>query len=476
MLEESRIAAGTGADPRMTRPTAPGTGLTAQTTTMKTVMSGAAASAPPGELKGARLNSTDHRMAPHRPTNLRILWVVGTELAASEDPGAITFLRAPPAGLDIELLVLSGRKNHSGEPEQVRGSGSVRFLSAGGPTDFRGLIRFLRLVRTGQHDLIHAHGLWAGLWGAIARKVTGTPLVATLNDLPRPEAPGRLLERFTLRMLQRQVDRVVALSGAQWDRYIRQRLFSRAVLEVVHPGIPAQLVPVRSPAASSRLKSEAGFPSDTLVAVTIHPLDRHTGVDLLLWAMPAIVEAIPAIRFVIVGDGERKSELQRRVRARGLNRFVHWREVPEDPGEILSGGDLLIHPSLQDTFPIVVLQAMAAGIPVVATRVGGVPEVLGSARMGRLVSSTNPEALALAVVDLARSPDELREAGVAARKRAEERFSARQWATTISGIYGTVVADARSGRPRRLWPSVGLDVDLIGLRRLRGSGGHGIST
>ena len=446
-------------------------------TTMKALMPAATSYSLPGGRNSPRSHPADTGTPPEHPQHLRILWVATHDLAASEDPGAITFLRTPPAGLDIEMLALSRRTDAPPGPEPSHDSRRFRRISARGPTDLRGLVRFLRLVRAGDYDLVHAHGLWAGLWGAIARKYGGPPLVVTLNDLQlAADGPKRrLLERFTLRMLQRQVDRVVALSGAQWDRYIRQRLFSRAVLEVVHPGIPAQLVPLRSAEASLRLKSESGFASNTLVAVTILPLDRHTGADLLLWAMPAIVEAIPAMRFVIVGDGERRSELQRRARARGLSRFVHWRELPEDPGEILAGGDLLIHPSLQDTFPIMVLQAMAAGIPVVATRVGGVPEILGSARMGRLVSSTNPEALSRAVVDLARSPEELREAGVAARKRAEEQFSADRWAAMISGIYTAVVADAHSGRARRSWPSVGLDVDLIGLRRLRVSGGNGVS-
>ncbi len=394
-------------------------------------------------------------------TRVRVLWLVDGEVEGLSRAGSDALEGAGrERGIEVTLMALD-------PPRASEGSRPVRSLGASGPLDVAGFFRLLRLVRSGRFDLVHVHGPWAGLWGAIARRLGGVPLVATLQEFPsgpgQPEASR--LRRLALWTLQRHVDRVIAISGAQWDRFVHDRLFPRALLEVVHPGIDPSTSVERSVALAARLRERAGFPRESIVAASVLSLDEGTGVDLLLWAMPDIVRAEPSMRFVLVGEGERRSELQRRVRARGMNRFVHWSDPEEDTRAILAGSDLLVHPSLRDPFPLIVLEAMATGLPVVATRVGSLPEILGSTRVGRLVPPTSSEALAEAVLSLVKHRETLLEMGHAARGRVEERFSHARWIREMDVVYRGVVREGRAGSSRRSWPNAGLDVELLALRR-----------
>jgi glycosyltransferase involved in cell wall biosynthesis len=370
--------------------------------------------------------------------------------------------------MEVELLGLSRHDDPSVERE-LRGLGvKVGRLGARGPRDVLAFLRLLGRIGASKYDLIHTHLPWAGFWGSLAGRIRHVPVVGTLYGYARaPEASGSPEngdgERRAAWALRRWARRVIAISGAQWDRYVGEGVFSRTMLEVVYQGVDVTDFSDPDPESADWLRKVAGFPRGGPVAVTVSDLDDlDNGVDVLLWAIPEILKAVPQARFVIAGDGALKGELQRRVRARGLNPMIHWTEEGDDIRRILAGADLFIHPTLRDPFPAEVLEGMAASLPVVGTAVGGVPEIIGSPDVGRLVPRANPDALARTVVELLRAPERLPVMGKAAHARVTDRFSARGWAERTEDIYRGVVREVRAGKPRPQWTYARLSVALLG--------------
>ena len=158
-----------------------------------------------------------------------------------------------------------------------------------------------------------------------------------------------------------------------------------------------------------------------------------------------------------------RSELERRVRARGFNKIVSWHGLDDDIHQILAGSDLFVHPSLRDPFPTAALRAMAVGLPVVGTRVGGVPEIIGTSEVGRLVPRSDSDALAEAVVELFQDPPRLAVMGRAAYDRTRKLFPVSGWVDKVERMYRDVVEEAHKGGTSRPKSYARLDVKLLGL-------------
>ena len=402
-----------------------------------------------------------------------MLWLTDSFKTAKEDAQAGAFVRtADPTRLKVDLLALGPGDDHRFKHDFHASGGSVYQVNALSRGDIGAFLRLRRRVKEGRYDLIHAHSSWASIWGSRVGRLLRVPVVATLYD-PRVDPSGKTNlhkeEEQAIRALRRWGTRVVALSGAQWDRYVQGGAFSRSFLEVVYQGVAVSETPVgpeEREAAQIWLRRHASFPPGANIAVTIADLDDwESGVDVLLWAIPKIVRDSPQTRFVIIGEGEHSEELDRRIRARGLNHLISWHRNHDDVRQILMGSDLFIHPSLRDPFPVSVLNAMSAELPVVGTRVGGVPEIIGTSEAGRLVPRSDPDALAEAAVELFRDPPRLAVMGRAAADRVRKMFTLSGWADRMEQLYREVIDDVQAGRSTRPNSYARLDVRLLGLDR-----------
>lgn len=402
---------------------------------------------------------------------MRVLWFADSMKTAAEDAQMGAFMKAAdPFRLSLDLLVLSPKVDSRFGAEVRAQGGSVCTANALSREDIGAFLRVWRCIRGGKYDLIHTHTSWASLWGMAAERLLGVPVVATLYDTRVGKSQKTRVwkeQQRAIRALRRRAARVCALSGAQWDRYVQERTFSRTFLELIYQGVEASETPMRTEekeASQIWLRGNAGFPPGGQIAVTIADLDDwESGVDVLLWAIPTIAEAVPQARFVIVGEGEHKSELERRVRARGFNKIVSWHGLDDDIHQILAGSDLFVHPSLRDPFPAAALRAMAVGLPVVGTRVGGVPEIIGTSEVGRLVPRSDSDALAEAVVELFQDPPRLAVMGRAAYDRTRKLFPVSGWVDKVERMYRDVVEEARRGGTSRPKSYARLDVKLLGL-------------
>jgi glycosyltransferase involved in cell wall biosynthesis len=259
-------------------------------------------------------------------------------------------------------------------------------------------------------DLVHAHGLHASFRAVLALSGRPTPLVVTWHNQAQAEGPRAHL----LRLLERRVVRTAAVVlGTSPDLVERARRTGARDARLAAVGLPGQRRPVvldDPDRLRPKVRAELGATGRPLL-IAVGSLDRQRGYDVLLDAARAWRDLDPAPLVVIAGEGPLRAVLQRRIEDEELPvRLIGRRE---DVPELLAAADLALLTSSWESRSVLAQEALHARVPLVATRVGGIPDLVGEA--AELVPYGDPEALADTVVRLLADPErreELRERGV----------------------------------------------------------------
>lgn len=329
-------------------------------------------------------------------------------------------------------------------------AGVPRFdLGARRLADWGALTRLLRLVRRHRIDLLHAHGQDASILAAAATLLRPMLLVVTRHVLDEPAATLRERGRAHLTTVAlRRADAVVAVSGAVADTLVASGSARRERIRVIPNGIDLCRFDTGS-LDRSRADARRSLSVDERTPVVLVPavLREGKGHDHLLRALPDLREAVPGVQVLFAGDGEREEELRRQVVDRGLQGSVRFLGFRGDIPELMAAADVVALPSLAEALPTVLLEAAAAGRPVVATRVGGTPEVVEDGRTGVLVPPNDASALCRALVDVLLDPERARTYGRAARSLASARFGVGFQAERTVELWRGLVA--RRGVPGR---------------------------
>jgi glycosyltransferase involved in cell wall biosynthesis len=348
-------------------------------------------------------------------------------------------LAAAAPAMEIELAVTY---LHAGDSEatvaRIRSHGVDPVL-----VPFRGLasVASHRAVRARiaatAPDVVHTHLRTADIAGALAARSLGVPALCTLHGFdwdPRVTGlrgtRGRVGTALVTLARRRLTSLVVAPSEALARGWMRHAGDDAGHVVTVHS---AGSRPPR-PGAGAAIRAELGLPGDAFVVLVLawlHPLKGH----------PAAIEAAGRLarggagaRLVIVGPGPEEGALRElAARVAPGTVFTGYRD---DVMELLDAADVLVHPSRMEGFPIALLEAMAAGVPILATRVGGIPEVVEDGVTGILVDApATPEALTEALARLRTDPAMRARLAQAARASFEERFTTAVWARRMRDLY-----------------------------------------
>lgn len=349
---------------------------------------------------------------------------------------------APGAGIEMRVLSLMPLGEH--RYPQLLSELGVRVDSLDLPSrwDPRGLRRAVRLLRPDPPDLLHSHLKHADLVAAYAAPRLGIPMISTLH-LVEDEVGmvGRLKRDLGALARRRRAARTIAVSEALRCWYLEAFPIDPDGVVTIPNGVPApEPVP---PERRTALRAELGVPDGRLLAATVAIFRKGKGHDDLLDAAALLGDA--PVCFVLAGNGPEEARLRARVESAGLAGRVVFAGFHEDVAALLAAADLVVHPSHADALPTALIHALAAGLPAVATRVGGIPEIVGD-DAGILVAPGEPAALAGAVRDLAGDPGRRREMGEAARSRFAARFEGAAWARRLATLYAEVLGEA--DRPR----------------------------
>jgi glycosyltransferase involved in cell wall biosynthesis len=298
------------------------------------------------------------------------------------------------------------------------------------------LLRLAALVRSVRPDLIVTHLFKADVYGAAAAVGTNLPLVSHKHNEDR-----FLLHPFygsLARVAGARCQRHVAVSGAVERFYVQRAGFPAERMSRVLHGIDVE--PPRGDPAEIRRRFGAD-PDGRLVG-TAARLTAQKGLDTLIEAARRLIEQDARIRVVIAGRGEQEARLRDLAARADPAGRIHLAGQLADIPAFLRALDVFVLPSRWEGLGIVLLEAMAHECPVVATRVGGIPEVVTDGVTGRLVAPDDPGALAEAVLGLIRDPGLASELRRAARQAFERRFTAARMAAETAAIYDEAI---RSG-------------------------------
>ena len=287
-----------------------------------------------------------------------------------------------------------------------------------------------RAVRAERPDLLHTHLVHGDVYGAIAAKLTRTPYVSTRhNDDRYLLGPFRFVDRA----FARGARRLIAISDAV-RTFLEAAGHDPARLTTIHYGLDE--VP-RLP--SRPTPAEAGIPPDDPLAVAVGRLIEQKDHATLLRAFARVRQAHPTARLAILGSGPLEEETRRLVRELGLHDAV---TLPgrTDIADWLERADVFVHTSRWEGFGIVLLEAMLAGLPVVATRVSAVPEVVEDGGTGALVDPGDAAGVARELGRLLADPELARRLGEAGRARAREQFSVARMTERTIGVYEDALA------------------------------------
>jgi len=291
-------------------------------------------------------------------------------------------------------------------------------------------LRLARFMRQRGVEIVHTHLFVGGVFGRLAALLARVPVMVTTEQ--NAYAPGHLLPRMqvlTDALLARMTDRLVAVSQGTRDYLIQVERVPPAKIEVVPNAIPwpRPVPPPQAEAVRRDLGAEGRFP----FLGTVARLTPQKGLSYLLQALTRLRARFPNLYCVIVGEGELRAELESLARRLGLENHVRFCGLRRDVPAILQNLDLFVLPSLFEGLPVALLEAMAAGRPVVATRVAGSSEVIEDGVNGRLVPPADAVALAEAMAALLND----RERAEALARRGQERVRQRYAIDRVARAY-----------------------------------------
>jgi glycosyltransferase involved in cell wall biosynthesis len=315
--------------------------------------------------------------------------------------------------------------------------------------DVRAFWDLYRVFRRERPAIVHTHTSKAGVLGRVAAWMAGVPVVVhTPHGHVFYGHFGRGASRLFLRLeraLARRTTRLIALTAAERDEHLQRGVGRPEQFAVVPSGVDLERFRAVAGVTDHRLPG-LDLPPDAVVVGSVGWLTPVKGHRYLVEALGRLKPSHPRLHGVIVGTGELLEELQALAVASGVGDAIRFAGLRHDVPECLAAMDVFVLPSLNEGMGRALVEAMAAGLPVVATRVGGVPALVQDRRNGLLVPPGDAAALAGALDELLRNPAWAKELGAAAGASIDARFGAAQMVRMVDAIYEQALQEASGVR------------------------------
>lgn len=361
---------------------------------------------------------------------------------------------APAAGIELSVGYLQD-VDDSPNAARLRARGiEPRLVGVRRLADLESVRRVRRQLQDVRPDIVHTHLGSADVQGTIAARSLGLPAVSTVHLMARPRT-GVLREDVKERLMatvrRHGSARTITVSDAARAAYVATYGDRRGRVVTIRNGIA--LAPP-APGTGARTREQLGIDADALVVAIVSVLRPGKGHDVVADVARRLLPRFPQLRVLVIGAGPSEPDVRDTMAPLGDAALLlgHRGDVPE----LLAATDVLLHPTSQDAFPGVLLEASAIGTPIVATAVGGIPEIVDDGTTGLLVPAP-PDASAVAarLEPLLADAALRRRMGAAARERFEREFTAERWAARLRGLYDEVLAERRDGEASRGRPLLG---------------------
>jgi len=316
--------------------------------------------------------------------------------------------------------------------------------------DLRGLMRLTAFLSRSEYSIVHTHTSKPGIVGTLAARLAGIPAVIhTVHLLPFHEETGRIATAAYVgveRLAARWCDRIVTVSDFQRDWALRAGIGRPEKIVSIPNGVPTQRAQPRRSRAEVRAELGVG---DAFMMLSTGRLAEQKGLEHLIRAAGLLRQDLPTAKIFLAGDGPLELELSRLVSDLGLEDMVALLGLRSDVGDLLAASDLVVLPSLWEGLSISLLEAMAAGKPVVTTTVGGNREVTNDGETAVLVPPKDPASLAAAIRALVADRSRLDELGRRGQEAQRGRYSLQRMLDAYFDEYDRLLRRQSSRASRR---------------------------
>ena len=381
--------------------------------------------------------------------NRPIIWMIdslGPGGAEQLMPTVLKHLR--DAGFNIRICALQVRLGNPIAPELERIGLPVDLVPVPNLRHPLNLIRILRYLRSHRPMILHTQLEFSDVLGTIAAKILGIPVVATLHTLDtfttKKFSPWRLrLRWFVLRAF---CDRIIAVSEETRRHHLQFGKLKPDKVITLYNGVDISRFKNIDQNQSATTRRALNLPLASRVIVTVAVLREPKGIQNMIKALPALLEQVSDLHYLIVGDGNYGAALRKLVSALALEKHITFAGHRTDIPDLLASSDIFVLPTLKDALPTVLIEALAAEIPVIASDVGGVPEIIENGVDGLLVPPNDPASLADACLRLLKNNVLVQQMTLAGSKIVRQRFSINVQIENLSRLYAELAAS--DGKPR----------------------------
>lgn len=296
----------------------------------------------------------------------------------------------------------------------------------------KGILQIANYLKHNDIRIVHSHGYKPNIFLAVAPR-NRIRALSTVHGWSKQSATirGKIYE-FIDGISLRRMDRIIAVSKAV-SKDLTDRGVKREKIEVIYNGIA-----IKETHVDHLIKAGSSESYGQQATVTLGAIGRITavkGYQYLIEAMPFVLSAIPDCRLLIAGDGPMRDELSRKISLLGLDSHITFVGYQDSTDRFLSTIDVFVMPSLSEGLPMALLEAMACKKPIVASSVGGIPEVINDGENGILVPPANPEALSLGILKLCTDRYHWARMSQKAKELVEKSFSSRNMAEQYVALY-----------------------------------------
>lgn len=308
------------------------------------------------------------------------------------------------------------------EEAKTRGAHSKLFKITNALDIFTAFIKLSRYLKKNKIDIIHLYGFWTNIGGRIAAKLARTPIIIcgqrTEDNWRKPFHSW--LDRLTMRW----VNLYISVFHKGKELLISRDQIPECKIVVIHNGIDINW-------ANQFERNKKNFPIIGMVAA----FNQFKAQEALIHAAHKILEKFPLAEFILVGCGKTEKKISELINNLGLNAQFKMPGFVRDIRPILGQLDVFTLTTHSEGLPVSVLEAMSMGIPVVASNVGGIPELIEDGKTGVLIESNNSEKLSSAIIEILENPDKAKQMGAAAKEQVRRNFTIEKMIGQLTAVY-----------------------------------------
>lgn len=331
---------------------------------------------------------------------------------------------------------------------QDRGSNIIthRLEQLGIPVDFvyikhlrdpLNIFRILAYLQKHKPNVVHTQLEFSDTLGNIAAKLLGIPSVSTVHTIETQAIRTRAFWRQQIRFfaLRSFCTRVIAVSDKTRTHHIQHGKFSPNKIITMYNGIDLEKFQVVNSLNTKKTRQALNLPDKGTIICTVAVLREQKGIQFMIDALPIILEQFPDVNYLVVGDGQYGIRLKSLAVSRGVEERVVFAGHRTDIPEILMLSDVFVLPTLGDALPTVLIEAMAAKKPIIASDVGGVPEIITDEVTGLLIPPANPSNLATACLEILKNENLAKKLTQNAYKSVQQKFNVLSQVKQLSDLY-----------------------------------------